>query len=117
MCDSDKNVQPVLDRLTKLENVMADLRVSLFNATSEGNGIKETVKSFNDTNEEIYNSLYFLERNVSKLEQYSKKENIDIFGIKQIELENTVGEILRGMGDKAQSLLTTFKGINKGIRK
>lgn len=142
-----KNVQPVLDRLSKLEDVMAELRSDLLHATSEGNGMRETVKTFKDTNDEIYHSLHFLERNVGILETYARREReqkskeiemntdeamrkLDIDGGKVrkdqevTELENDykmlekeekgkVGDILRCMGDEAQSLLTTFKGINK----
>merc|ERR1712168_1027154 len=98
----------------------------------------ETVKTFNDTNDEIYHSLHFLERNVGILETYARREREEKSNAIEMEKgrgkaktdgkmrevsesdiifhseeKGKVGDILRCMGDEAQSLLTTFKGINK----
>ena len=69
---------------------------------AENNKLENEISELHTSNDELYDSLYELEVKITKLSQYSRKENITIIGIpsniKQNDLERHVVKVINGIG-------------------
>ena len=103
MVPSKYNMDPeFVERLELVERELAELRIKYINLSTENSNLKDKVHELEDDKDDILTSLVFLEKNLDKLNQYGRRENIELSGIPsnipQKELENVVIDILRYIG-------------------
>ena len=103
-----------IERLESLERDLAEIRINNFNVATENSILKDKITNLEDkiTNleehkEVIFTNLLTLEKEIDLLNQYGRRENIELSGIPmnipQENLENLVIDILRLIGLRIES--------------
>lgn len=91
-----------IDRILILEKDLAEIRIANYNNSTENSILKDRIKDLEENKDEILNSLVSLETELDILNQYGRRENIELTGIPknipQENLEDLVIDILRFMG-------------------
>ena len=69
--------------------------------------LKRSIRDLENQNDELYDRLYELEKNMNGISQYTRRENIEISGIPaniiQKDLEKTVIDLLKSIGVEVSS--------------
>ena len=91
-----------IERLKIMEIELAKIRIDCLNISTENSTLKNRVISLEDEKEEISASLLSLEKDLNRLNQYGRRENIELSGIPnnipQERLEEVVIDILCYIG-------------------
>lgn len=100
---SINNMDPeYIDRIQILERELAEIRINFINLSTDNSHLKDRVDLLEDDKNEILTNLVTLEKNLDRLNQYGRRENIELSGIPmyipQNELEDVVIDILRFIG-------------------
>ena len=95
-------VPEYIDRLKTLEIELAKIRIDCINISTENETLKDRVTSLEDEKDELSDNLISIEQELNRLNQYGRRENIELSGIptniSQDRLENVVIDILRYIG-------------------
>ena len=91
-----------IERIQILERDLAELRISNINISTENSILNDKLKVLECNNDEILTSLTSIEKELDLLNQYGRRENIELTGIPinvpQDNLENVVIDILNFIG-------------------
>ena len=107
-----------LERIEALERDLAEIRINNFNIETENSILKDKIINLEKNKEEILTSLVSLEKEFDLLNQYGRRENIELSGIPmdiaQDKLEKVVIDILRFIGLRIDSFdISGCHRINK----
>ena len=88
-----------IERLKLLERELAEIRINNMNITTENLILKDRLNDLEDDNYDMSKTLVTLEKELNRLNQYGRRENIELSGIPtnipQEKLEHVVIDILR----------------------
>ena len=91
-----------IERLMTLEVEVAKIRIDCMNVSTENLTLKDKINNLQEENKEIVTNLISLEKEIDRLNQYGRRENIELSGIPtnipQEGLEDVVIDILRYIG-------------------
>ena len=82
----ENQLSKVLDRLDKCEAQLMDLEVELTKQSKENRELKEKVRAQSE-------AIHALQTNTNNLEQYSRRNCVMVFGVKEEQNEDTDGII------------------------
>ena len=97
----------IIDNIVTLTNCIKVLSNKLSEATKYRYKQEEEICVLKDANGDLKDKVYYLERDLIHVDQYSRRQNIEIVGIptfiRQKKLEKHVVEILNKMGVEISS--------------
>ena len=70
----------MLERLTAVEEKFSEMSSTNFMMSVENEILQKKVKQLENDNKEVYKSLTAIEKEISLLAQYGRRENIEIIG-------------------------------------
>ena len=101
---SSSTLTSIIDKIITLTTCVVKLTENAVEATELRYKQSDAIKSLKEVNDDLMDKIYYLERDFIRIDQYSRRENIEIVGIPenipQSKLENHVLQILHKMGVK-----------------
>ena len=83
-CNIDMNV--ILLRLSNLEKEFQDVKNNFAELTIYNTNLKKEMNMFTTENESLVNTLYDMEVDITEIQQYSRRENIE-FANMHVEIQ------------------------------
>ena len=100
---SENAVNNIILRLEAIEAESAQNKKDLIQLKTENSSLKKRIKELEDYADDTEESFICIEKAVSKVEQYTRRENIEVCGIpdniQQKELEGKIIEIVNSIKD------------------
>ena len=94
------------NELEKIKDELANISLQLINTKIDKANIQKKIKDIVKENEILHDHIYYLEKDLNQLNQYSRRENLEITGISedigQDDLEDHVINFLENLGVEVQ---------------
>ena len=104
---NDPDLTKLMVKFTDLIQYIDELKDSLFQVKLENQNLHKAIASIRNDNDDIFNSIHEIEKKITRSNQYSRRENIEIMNIPedipQSRLEISILDILHEMGMKISS--------------
>lgn len=84
----NSNINDVKTEITAVNETVASLKLSLDTLKTEYDGLKKKCEDLSQENEELKNDLYDLRGEFADMQQYSRRDNIEIVGVPYKQREN-----------------------------